>query len=194
MLATTRVPGRVLGWRDFLEAGKLDEEPSAHPLFETLRGPQGTGRGTYSSYTSTNPEETLGNTVVIWNLLVTEDPARFSLVLTTAGRTSRGIGSTKLRPNSYEKNKTTRQGKLSKNGYSKRNTENTRTKEKRLTAGGGLLAEYSETVSGTTLAPFSIFWRCSSTSSSVSSRAGTMREESSAPEYSKPRFSRSFRG
>ena len=59
--------------------------------------------------------------------------------------------------NSYEKNKTTRQGKLSKNGYSKRNTESTRTKRKRLTAGGGLLAENSETVSGTTLAPFNIF-------------------------------------
>ena len=194
MLATTGVPGRVLGWRDFLEAGKPDEEPSARPLFETLRGPRGTGRGTYSSYTSTTPEETPVNTVVIWNLLITEAPARFSPVFTTAGGTSRGVGSTKLRPNSYEKNKTTRQGKLSKNGYSKRNTESTRTKRKRLIAGGGLLAEYSETVSGTTLAPFSIFWRRSSTSSSVNSRAGIMREGSSALEYSKPRFSRSFRG
>ena len=55
-------------------------------------------------------EETLGNTVVIGNLLVTEAPARFSLVFTMVGRTSRGIGSIKLRPNSYKKNKTTRQG------------------------------------------------------------------------------------
>ena len=115
MLATTRVPGRVFGWRDFLEAGKPGEEPFARPLFGTLRGPRGTGRGTYSSYTSTNLEETLGNTVVIGNLLVIEAPARFSLVFTTAERTSRGIGSTKLCPNSYEKNKTTRQGKSSKN-------------------------------------------------------------------------------
>jgi hypothetical protein len=132
--------------------------------------------------------------MVIGNLLVTEAPARFSPVFTTAGRTSRGIGSTKLCPNSYEKNKTTRQGKLSKNGYNKRNTESTRMKRKRLTAGGGLLVEYLETVSETMLAPFSIFWRCSSTSSSVNSRAGTMHEGSSALEYSKPRFSRSFRG
>ena len=57
--------------------------------------------------------------MVIWNLLVIEDPARFSTVLTMAGRTSRGIGSTKLRPNSYEKNKTTRQGKLSKKDTAK---------------------------------------------------------------------------
>jgi len=194
MLATTRVPGRVLGWRDFLEVGKLDEEPSACPLFETLRGPRGTGRGIYSSYTSTTPEETPGNTVVIGNLLVTEAPARFSPVFTMVGRASREIGSTKLRPNSYEKNKTTRQGKLSKNGYNKRNTESTRKKRKLLTAGGGLLAENSETVSGTTLAPFSIFWRSSRTSSSVNSRVGTIREGSSAPKYSKPKFSRSFRG
>jgi hypothetical protein len=130
MLATTRVPRRVLGWQDFLEAGKPDEEPSTRPLFETLRGPRGTRRGTYSSYTSTTLEETPGNTVVIGNLLVIEAPARFSPVFTTAGRTSRGIGSTKLRPNSYEKNKITRQGKLSKNGYSKRNTESTHMKRK----------------------------------------------------------------
>ena len=68
--------------------------------------------------------------MVIGNLLVTEAPARFSPVFTMVGRTSRGIRSTKLRPNSYEKNKTTRQGKLSKNRYSKRNIENTCTKEK----------------------------------------------------------------
>ena len=102
MLATTGVPGRVLGLRDFLEAGRPDEEPSVCPLFETLRGPRGTGRGTYSSYTSTTLEETPGNAVVIWNLLIIEAPARFSPVFTTAGRTSRGIGSTKLRPNSYK--------------------------------------------------------------------------------------------
>ena len=102
MLATTGVPGRVLGWRDFLEVGKPDEEPSTHPLFETLRGPRGTERGIYSSYTSTTPKETPGNAVVIWNLLITEALARSSPVFTTAGRTSRGIGSTKLRPNSYK--------------------------------------------------------------------------------------------
>ena len=103
MLATTGVPGKVLGLRDFLEVGRPDEDPSVRPLFGTLRGPRGTRRGTYSSYTSTNPEETLGSTVENGNLLVAEAPASFSLVFATAGRTSRGIGSTKLRPNSYEK-------------------------------------------------------------------------------------------
>ena len=103
MLATTGVPGRVLGLRGFLETGRPDEDPSVRPLFGTLRGPRGTRRGTYSSYTSTNPEETLGSTVENGNLLVAEAPASFSPVFATAGRTSRGIGSTKLRPNSYEK-------------------------------------------------------------------------------------------
>jgi len=86
-----------------LETGKSDEDPFVHPLFGTLRGPRGTRRGTYSSYTSTNPEETPGSTVENGNLLVAEAPASFSPVFATAGRTSRGIGSTKLRPNSYEK-------------------------------------------------------------------------------------------
>jgi len=103
MLATTGVPGRVLGLRDFLEAGRPDEDPSIRPLFGTLRGPRGTRRGTYSSYISTNPEETPGSAVEIGNLLVAEAPASFSLVFATAGRTSRGTGSTKLCPNSYEK-------------------------------------------------------------------------------------------
>ena len=103
MLATTGVPGGVLGLRDFLEAGRPDEDPSVHPLFETLRGPRGTRRGTYSSYTSTNPEETPGSAMEIGNLLVAEAPASFSSDFATAGRTSRGVGSTKLRPNSYEK-------------------------------------------------------------------------------------------
>ena len=98
MLATTGVPGRVLGWRDFLEAGKPDEEPYAHPLFKTLRGPRGTGRGIYSSYTSTTPEETLGNTVVIGNLLVTEALARFSPVFTTAGGHQEGSGQQSCAP------------------------------------------------------------------------------------------------
>jgi hypothetical protein len=58
--------------------------------------------------------------------------------------------------------------------------------EKQLTAGGGLSAWYSRTGCGTTLTPFKIFLRRSSTSSSVNSRARTIREGSSAPEYSKP--------
>ena len=103
MLATTGVPGRVLGLRDFLEAGRPDEDPSVRPLFETLRGPRGTGRGTYSSYTSTNLEETPGNTMEIGDLLAAKALASLSPVFPTAGRTSRGIGSTKLRPNSYKK-------------------------------------------------------------------------------------------
>ena len=94
MLATTGVPGRVLGLRDFLEAGRPDEDPSVRPLFGTLRGPRGTRRGTYYSYTSTNPKETPGSAVEIGNLLVAEAPASFSPVFATA---------TKLRPNSYEK-------------------------------------------------------------------------------------------
>ena len=103
MLATTRVPGGVLGLRDFLEAGRPDEDPSVHPLFETLRGPRGTRRVTYSSYTSTNPEETLGNAVEIGDLLAAEAPASLSPVFAMVGRTSREIGSTKLCPNSYKK-------------------------------------------------------------------------------------------
>ena len=64
MLATTGVPGRVLDWRDFLAKDK-PEELSARPLFPTLRGPRGTGRGTYSTYTSETMEETPGNIVVV---------------------------------------------------------------------------------------------------------------------------------
>ena len=64
MLATIGVPGRVLDWRDFLVEDK-PEELSARPLFPTLRGPRGTRRGTYSTYTSETVEETLGNIVVV---------------------------------------------------------------------------------------------------------------------------------
>jgi hypothetical protein len=103
MLATTGVPERLLGWRDFLETGRPDEDPSIHPLFRTLRGLRGTRRGTYSSYTSTNPEETPGSAVEVGNLLVMEVPAGLSPVSAMAGRTSKGIGSTKFRPSSYEK-------------------------------------------------------------------------------------------
>ena len=104
MLATTGVPGGVLGLRDFLEAGRLEEDPSVHPLFETLRGPRGTRRGTYSSYTSTNPEETPGNAGEIRDLLVAEaPPSSFPVFATTGGIAREGIGSTSLHPNSYEK-------------------------------------------------------------------------------------------
>ena len=104
MLATTGVPGGVLGLRDFLEAGRPDEDPSIRPLFETLRGPRGTKRGTYSSYTSTNPKETLGNAVEIGDLLVAEATVSSFLVFATTGGTTReGIRPTKLRPSSYEK-------------------------------------------------------------------------------------------
>ena len=104
MLATTGVPGRVLGLRDFLEAGRPDEDPSVCPLFGTLRGPRGTRRGTYSSYTSTNLEETPGNAVEIGDLLVAEALASsFPVFAMTGGTAREGIGSTKLRPNSYEK-------------------------------------------------------------------------------------------
>ena len=65
MLATTGVPRRVLDWRDFLAADKAEEELSARPLFPTVRGPRGTGRGTYSTYTSRFAEETPGNIVVV---------------------------------------------------------------------------------------------------------------------------------
>ena len=103
MLATTGVPKGLLGLRDFLETGRPDEDPSVRPLFGTLRGPRGTRRGTYSSYTSTNPEETPGSAVEGGDLLVAEVPASLSPVSAMAGRTSRGIGSTKFRPSSYEK-------------------------------------------------------------------------------------------
>ena len=104
MLATTGVPGGVLGLRDFLEAGRPDEDPSVRPLFETLRGPRGTRRGTYSSYTSTNPKETPRNAVEIGDLLVAEATASsFPVFAMTGGTAREGIGSTKLRPNSYKK-------------------------------------------------------------------------------------------
>ena len=103
MLATTGVPEGVLGLRGFLETGRPDEDPSVRPLFGTLRGPRGTRRGTYSSYTSTNPEETPGRAVEVWDLLVAEFLASFSPISAAVGRTSRGIGSTKFRPSSYEK-------------------------------------------------------------------------------------------
>jgi len=134
------------------------EELSARPLLPIVRGARGTGRGIYSTYTSRLAEETPGNIVAVRDLLVKDAPARLSPVPTMAGQSSRGIGSTKFRPNSYKKNKTTRQGRLSKKmDNNKRNTKSTRTKRKQLTAGGGLLAHHSETVSGTTIAPFSIF-------------------------------------
>jgi len=65
MLATTGVPGRVLDWRDFLAADGAEEELSARPLFLKVRGARETRRGTYSSYTSENAEETPGNVVVV---------------------------------------------------------------------------------------------------------------------------------
>ena len=52
--------------------------------------------------------------MVVRDLLVKDAPARLSPVPTMAGQSSRGIGSTKFRPNSYKKNKTTRQGRLGK--------------------------------------------------------------------------------
>ena len=103
MLATTGVPEGVLGLRGFLETGKPDEDPSIRPLFGTLRGPRGTRRGTYSSYTSTNPEETPGRAVEVWDLLIAEVPASLSPVSATTGKASGETGSTKFRPNSYEK-------------------------------------------------------------------------------------------
>ena len=65
MLATTGVPGRVLDWRDFLAADGAEEELSAHPLFPKVQGARGTRRGTYSSYTSENAEETPGIIMVV---------------------------------------------------------------------------------------------------------------------------------
>ena len=86
MLATTRVPGRVLDWRDFLAADKAEEEPSARPLFPTLQGPRGTERGTYSTYTSGFAEETPGSITAVCDLLVKEAPARLPPAPTMAGR------------------------------------------------------------------------------------------------------------
>ena len=49
----------------------------------------------------------------IGDLLVAEATmSSFLVFATTRGTAREGIGSTKLRPNSYEKNKTTRQGKV----------------------------------------------------------------------------------
>jgi hypothetical protein len=67
-------------------------------------------------------------------------------------------------------------------------------KVKQLTAGDRLSPQYLGTAWGTMVTPFRTFLRHSSTSSSVNSRAGTIRDGSSALEYSKPRCSLSFRG
>jgi hypothetical protein len=65
-------------------------------------------------------------------------------------------------------------------------------KVKQLTAGGGLSPQYSETTWETMVTPFRTFLMHSSTSFLVNSRAGIIREGSSALEYSKPRCSLSF--
>jgi hypothetical protein len=49
-------------------------------------------------------------------------------------------------------------------------------------------------IRGTMVTPLRIFLRCSNTSSSVNSSADTIRDRSSAPEYSKPQFSLALRG
>jgi hypothetical protein len=67
-------------------------------------------------------------------------------------------------------------------------------KVKQLGAEGRLSPQYSGTAWGTMVTPFRTFLKRSSTSSSVNSRAGTIRDGSSALEYSKPRWSLSFRG
>ena len=103
MLATTGVPRRVLDWWDFLAVDGAEEELSARPLFPKVRGARGTRWGTYSSYTSENVEETPRSIMVVWNLLIKDAPARLPLASTFAGRSSRGIGSAKLRPNSYKR-------------------------------------------------------------------------------------------
>jgi len=156
MLATTGVPERVLDRRDFLAEEKPEEELSTHPLLPTVRGARGTGRGIYSTYTSRLAEETPGNIVAVRDLLVKDAPARLSPVPTMAGQSSRGIGSTKLRPNSYKKNKTTRQGRLSKKWVQQKTHKSTRIRKEQLTTGGGLLALYSRTGSGMTLTSFRI--------------------------------------
>jgi hypothetical protein len=48
------------------------------------------------------------------------------------------------------------------------------TKKKKLTAGSGLSAQYSSILCGRTVTPLRIFLRCSGTSSSVNSSAGTI--------------------
>jgi hypothetical protein len=73
------------------------------------------------------------------------------------------------------------------------NEENMLAQIKQLTAGGGLSPQYSRTVWGMMVTSFRTFFRHSSTSSSVSLRAGTIREGSLAPEYSKLKCSLSFR-
>ena len=85
-----------------MAADGAEEELSARPLFLKVRGAQGTGRGTYSSYTSENAEETPGTIMMVGNLLVKDAPARLSSASKMVGQSSRGIGSTKLCPNSYK--------------------------------------------------------------------------------------------
>jgi hypothetical protein len=150
-------------------------------------------RDTYSTYWTDSLQEAPGRTVDTRDLLAETATARLPPASSPTRLSLAGTGSTKLRPNSY---KTTKgEGirrhkvptkKIHKGKYSR--------KVKQLTAGGRLSPQYSGTSWGTMVTPFRTFLRRSSTSSSVSSRAGTIRDGSSALEYSKPRCSLSFRG
>jgi hypothetical protein len=102
MLPTTWVPRWVLDWWGFLVVDAPVEASSAHALLLMLRGARGTRRGTYSTYGSSSAKEALGRMVAAWDLLVEDAPARFPSTFTLVGLSSAGIGSTKLRPNSYK--------------------------------------------------------------------------------------------
>ena len=66
--------------------GTPEEEPATRPLLPMLRAAQGTERGTYSSYTSENAEETPGSVTAVCDLLVKEAPARLLLAPIMPGR------------------------------------------------------------------------------------------------------------
>jgi hypothetical protein len=122
--------------------------------------------------------------------------ARLSLTSSLARLSSVGIGSTKLCPNSY---KTTKGEGISRklkteSTNNKRYIKKSTRKSKTTHSKSGLSPQYSGTTWGTMVTPFRTFLRHSNTSSSVNSRAGTIQDGSSAPEYSKPRCSLSFRG
>jgi hypothetical protein len=102
MLPTTWVPGWVLDWWGFLVTDTPAEASSARYLLLILRGAQGTGRGTYSTYRSSSAMEAPRRMVVAWDLVVEDALPRFSPTFTPAGLSSVGIGSTKLHPNSYK--------------------------------------------------------------------------------------------
>jgi hypothetical protein len=86
-------------------ADELAEASSARALLLMERGARGTRRGTYSTYWTGSLQEAPGRTVDTRDLLAGAATTRLAPTSSLAGLSSVGIGSTKLRPNSYKRPK-----------------------------------------------------------------------------------------